>query len=88
MTPPPPTPDGAPRRTCIGCRRTAPASELRRYALVGDRVVADPLAPGRGAWLCAGGVSCLESARRGRRFQRTLRLPAGRDVVLPDVAAG
>jgi len=29
--------------------------------------------PGRGAWLCAGSLSCLEVAARRRAFDRALR---------------
>jgi predicted RNA-binding protein YlxR (DUF448 family) len=51
----------------------APKPELRRLALAGDRVVADPTAtlPGRGAYVC--GPGCLEQAVRRRAFARAFR---------------
>jgi predicted RNA-binding protein YlxR (DUF448 family) len=29
--------------------------------------------PGRGAWVCAGSVACLDAAQRRRAFDRALR---------------
>ncbi|MGQ0744279.1 MAG: YlxR family protein [Acidimicrobiales bacterium] len=40
------------------------------------RVVAGFRAPGRGAWLCAGSVNCLDLALRRGSLARGLRLPA------------
>jgi predicted RNA-binding protein YlxR (DUF448 family) len=62
-----------PRRTCIGCRRTATPGELVRLArgddgdlLVGRRH------PGRGAWLHPD-PACVAEAGRRRAFGRALR---------------
>ena len=64
---------GAPRRTCVGCRRVAPGDALVRLTLVGERVaLADPHPSGRGAWLCPQ-PECLEKATRRRALDRALR---------------
>jgi predicted RNA-binding protein YlxR (DUF448 family) len=61
-------------RTCIGCRRRAPLTELVRCALTEDgTAVLDRSAPGRGAWLCPASVACFDHARRVRRFDRAWR---------------
>lgn len=75
-----------PVRTCVGCRRRAPASELARIVVAADaagsddvsRVVVDARRrlPGRGAWLHAD-AACLEAARKRNAFRRALRV-AGR----------
>ncbi|MGZ6707950.1 MAG: YlxR family protein [Solirubrobacteraceae bacterium] len=68
-----------PERRCIGCGRRAPKPQLRRLALEGDRVVADPdgTRPGRGAYVC--GAECAATAlqRRalGRAFRRSVPIP-------------
>jgi uncharacterized protein len=63
----------APERRCVGCRRTAPKSELRRVAVVDGRVVADPTAilPGRGAYVC--GAACAREAIARRAFAHAFR---------------
>ena len=64
----------APRRTCIGCRRVAPADELVRVVGMADgSLTVGRTLPGRGAWLCAGSMSCLEAAVRHKAFARALR---------------
>jgi predicted RNA-binding protein YlxR (DUF448 family) len=56
---------------------------LHRFALDGDRVVADPsqLRPGRGAYVCS--AACLERAVRARGFARAYRRPVVVDPELP-----
>jgi predicted RNA-binding protein YlxR (DUF448 family) len=56
---------------------------LHRFALDGDRVVADPTQtrPGRGAYVCS--TRCLEDAIRRRAFQRAYRRPVVLDEDLP-----
>ncbi|HET8658294.1 MAG TPA: YlxR family protein [Micromonosporaceae bacterium] len=66
----------SPTRTCVGCRRRAPASELLR--VVADEhgvAVPDPARrrPGRGASLHPD-PACLALAERRRAFGRALRL--------------
>ncbi|MGE0878509.1 MAG: YlxR family protein [Acidimicrobiia bacterium] len=60
-------------RTCVGCRRKAEQTELIRVARVGDRLVADRTAPGRGAWICRASTICFEDAAKRRGFERGLR---------------
>ena len=62
----------APVRTCVGCGRKAPQSELLRFALRGEQLVQDPTAPGRGAYTCRR-LACFERAAARRAFARTLR---------------
>lgn len=70
-----------PVRTCVGCRRQRPQSELVRLAV--DRVdggaviVADPrrVLPGRGAYLHAD-AACVATALKRRALQRALRTDA------------
>ena len=63
------------RRTCVGCRRTAPADELVRITRQADGGLAIGPGPGRGAWLCAppAGLACLDAAARRRAFDHALR---------------
>lgn len=62
-----------PRRTCVGCRRTAHPDELVRVVRSGDGGLAvGRHLPGRGAWICPEGA-CVEQARRRRAFSRALR---------------
>ncbi|BDD83117.1 hypothetical protein TPB0596_28800 [Tsukamurella pulmonis] len=69
-----------PVRTCIGCRRRAPAGELIRVvAVTGDdgarTVVVDDRRrlPGRGAWL-HDDPGCREAAAKRNAFRRALRV--------------
>jgi predicted RNA-binding protein YlxR (DUF448 family) len=61
-----------PTRTCVGCRRRAPQTELVRCVLdgVGSARISRT-APGRGAWLC--GPACLDPAIRRGGFERAWR---------------
>ncbi|MDA8440419.1 MAG: YlxR family protein [Propionibacterium sp.] len=63
-----------PTRTCVGCRRAVPASELVRYVDSPAGPVPDPgrRLPGRGAWL-HDDASCREAARRRNALPRALR---------------
>ena len=71
-----------PRRTCVGCRRVAPSTELIRVAMdTRGELLVSRTAPGRGAWLCAGSPGCLREAARRRAFERAFRRPVDRDVV-------
>ena len=68
-----------PTRTCVGCRKRAPASSLIRFVAVarGDVLLlkADPSRrlPGRGAHLHPD-PACFALAERRRAFGRALRL--------------
>ncbi len=63
-------------RTCIGCRRATTTVGLVRVVrrVDGTLAVGRTLA-GRGAWLCAGSVACVEQARSRGAFGRALRGP-------------
>ena len=66
-------------RTCIGCRRVVPASELIRLAAPDGRVAiatrrggAAMPRQGRGAWLHPG-LQCVTAAVKQRAFRRAFR---------------
>ena len=60
-----------PVRTCAGCGRKAPQSELVRFVEREGRLVPGS-GPGRGVYTCRR-LSCFERARDRRAFARTLR---------------
>ncbi|MCB9372061.1 MAG: YlxR family protein [Microthrixaceae bacterium] len=63
-------------RTCIGCRRaTTPAELVRVVRRVDGTLAVGRTLAGRGAWLCAGSVACVEQARSRGAFGRALRGP-------------
>ena len=76
-----------PTRTCVGCRKRAPASDLIRFvaAACGDSflLTADPgrRLPGRGAHLHPD-PACFALAERRRAFGRALRLTGVADTGL------
>ena len=52
----------------------APADELLRVVAGPDGTLAVGRSlPGRGAWLCAGSVACIDLAGRRKAFARALR---------------
>jgi predicted RNA-binding protein YlxR (DUF448 family) len=63
-----------PVRTCVGCGRKAPQSELLRFSAPGGTLAPDPdrRLPGRGAYTCRS-EACFERARARRAFARVLR---------------
>ena len=72
----------APERTCAGCGRKAPQSELIRFAAAQGRLAAGRELPGRGVYTCPR-LSCFERARAARGFNRVLRQSVAVD---PDLA--
>ena len=60
-----------PVRTCTGCGRKAPQSELLRFRAEGNELVPGP-GPGRSAYTCHR-LACFERAHVRRAFNRTLR---------------
>jgi uncharacterized protein len=61
-----------PLRSCVGCGRKAPQSELLRFVAKDGRLVASRHEPGRGAYACRR-LSCFERAVARRAFNRTLK---------------
>ncbi len=61
-----------PIRSCVGCGRKAPQSELLRFVAKDGRLVAGRSEPGRGAYTCPR-LSCFERALSRRAFNRTLK---------------
>ena len=73
-------------RTCAGCGRKAPQSELQRF-----HAEADALAPGagegRGAYTCRR-LQCFERAAARRAFNRILRRTVRVDPLLARLYTG
>jgi len=61
-----------PIRTCAGCGRKAPQSELIRFVAENGSLTAGRALPGRGVYTCRR-LPCFERAGRGRAFNRVLR---------------
>jgi predicted RNA-binding protein YlxR (DUF448 family) len=61
-----------PIRSCVGCGRKAPQSELLRFVAKDGRLVAGANEAGRGAYTCRR-LSCFERAVSRRAFNRTLK---------------
>ena len=61
-----------PTRTCLGCGRKAPQSELLRFAAVDGVLQPGRTLPGRGAYTCRR-LQCFERAVANRGFSRVLR---------------
>ncbi len=72
----------APTRSCAGCGRKAPQSELVRFAAVAGELRPGRTLPGRGVYTCRR-LQCFERAVANRGFARTLRTPVR---VEPDLA--
>ncbi len=77
---------GVPIRTCVGCRRKLPQSDLLRVVMDDRgsiRPATVPRRQGRGAYVCPD-VDCMERARRvkgfDRAFRRPVAVPAGVDL--------
>ena len=75
-------------RTCAGCGRRAPQSELMRFGAREGQLVAAPHgAPGRGVYTCRR-LLCFERARERRAFARTLRMTVAVDPGLSRLYTG
>jgi len=61
-----------PLRSCVGCGRKAPQSELLRFVAKEGRLIPGSGESGRGAYTCHR-LSCFERAVSRRAFNRTLR---------------
>ena len=76
-----------PERTCAGCGRKAPQSELIRFAAIEGRLVAGREQPGRGVYTCPR-LACFERAAAGRAFNRVLRRNVAVDPALARIYTG
>jgi predicted RNA-binding protein YlxR (DUF448 family) len=61
-----------PIRSCVGCGRKAPQSQLLRFVAKDGRLEPGSNEPGRGAYTCRR-LACFERALSRRAFNRTLR---------------
>ena len=61
-----------PLRSCAGCGRRAPKSELVRFVARDGSLMPGPKEPGRGVYTCRR-LACFERATARRAFNRTLR---------------
>ena len=78
------TPDtrfAAPLRTCIGCRRQRPQSQLVRCVVGPQGATVSRTAAGRGAWLCS--VECFHTAGRRKAFDRAWKQSVRPDALQP-----
>ena len=76
-----------PERTCAGCGRKAPQSELVRFGAVEGRLEAGRRVPGRGVYTCPR-LSCFERAAAARAFNRVLRQRVDVDPALARIYTG
>jgi predicted RNA-binding protein YlxR (DUF448 family) len=76
-----------PTRTCAGCGRKAPQSELIRFGAVDGRLEAGRTLPGRGVYTCPRLV-CFERAAASRGFGRVLRQRVAVDPGLARIYTG
>ena len=61
-----------PTRSCVGCGRKAPQSELLRFVAKDGALAHGRREPGRGAYTCRR-LACFERATSRRAFARVLR---------------
>ena len=77
----------SPVRTCAGCGRKAPQSELIRFAATDGRLVAGRGEPGRGVYTCPR-LACFERATASRAFNRVLKQNVAVDPALARIYTG
>jgi uncharacterized protein len=70
-----------PIRTCAGCGRKAPQSELVRFVEHDGALRLGPNQPGRGVYTCRR-LPCFERAAASRAFARVLKKPVKVDPAL------
>ena len=71
----------APERTCVGCGRKAPQSELLRFTVQAGALAPGRSSPGRGAYTCRR-LACFERAVARRSFARVLKRTVSIDPAL------
>ncbi|HUY53783.1 MAG TPA: YlxR family protein [Candidatus Nanopelagicaceae bacterium] len=81
-----------PLRTCLGCRRRLPQTDLVRLRVSAGAVVIDPAGfrgPGRGAYICAK-MDCWQAVVRRRALRHGLgpALAAADQTALAGTLAG
>jgi uncharacterized protein len=76
-----------PTRTCAGCGRKAPQSELLRFAAVDGALTPGRTLPGRGVYTCRR-LACFERASAARGFNRVLRQTVTIDPALARLYTG
>jgi uncharacterized protein len=76
----------SPVRTCAGCGRKAPQSELIRFAAIDGRLVTGRQ-EGRGVYTCPR-LACFERATASRAFNRVLRQRVAVDPALARIYTG
>jgi len=76
-----------PVRTCVGCGRKAPQSDLLRFVARDGALAYGPGEPGRGAYTCRR-LACFERAVARRAFARVLRQPVRIEIGLEQVESG
>ncbi len=62
----------SPIRTCAGCGRKAPQSELQRFGAVDGVLTPGRTVPGRGVYTCRR-LLCFERAAARRGFNRVVK---------------
>jgi uncharacterized protein len=76
-----------PVRTCVGCGRKAPQSELLRFVAKDGALAYGQKEPGRGAYTCRR-LACFERAVARRAFARVLRRPVRVEIGFEPVGLG
>lgn len=76
-----------PIRTCAGCGRKAPKTELVRFVTRGGALAPGRNEPGRGVYTCLR-LACFERASTRRAFSRTLRRTVKVDPALARLYTG
>jgi predicted RNA-binding protein YlxR (DUF448 family) len=74
-------------RTCVGCGRKAPQSELVRFTAQAGALTPGRTLPGRAAYTCRR-LACFERAVGRRAFNRTLRQTVTIDSALGRLYTG
>lgn len=80
-----------PKRTCLGCRKVFPRTDLLRFVLAPQGMLLVDYRgrlPGRGAYTCVDS-SCIAEAMRRRQFSRTFKreiIPVADDFIAQELS--